>query len=224
MHELVRADAPPCLSAQAPGWTEAFVQARQVNEAARFRWPSDPCYQAIRATLLTMSAHHCAFCDGLLGRTSRETVEHFRPKATFPQHAYDWGNLYPCCDVCQSTKRELFDAALLQPDELGYRFEDFFLLDHRTGRLQPRPDASEADRHRADRTLQLYGLDTPERNKARRREVEHFSRDPDPVLDDYPYRFALRDVLPAPPPAPPPTAGTPRNSPPPASAGAAPPG
>ncbi len=100
MHELVRADAPPCLSAQAPGWTETFVQARQVNEAVRFRWPSDPCYQAIRATLLTMSVHHCAFCDGLLGRTSRETVEHFQPKAAFPQCAYDWGNLYPCCDVC----------------------------------------------------------------------------------------------------------------------------
>jgi uncharacterized protein (TIGR02646 family) len=173
LHELVRAEAPSCLTEQAPGWTEAFVLAR-VKGAARFRWPSDPCYQAVRATLLTMSAHHCAFCDGLLGQTSRETVEHFRPKATFPELAYDWGNLYPCCDGCQ-TKGTLFEAALLQPDGPGYRFE-------------------------------------------------HFSRDPDPRLDDYPYRFALRDVLPAPLPAPPPTAGTPRNSPPPASAGAAPPG
>lgn len=222
MHELVRVEAPSCLTEQAPGWTEAFVQAR-AREAARFRWPSDLCYQAVRATLLTMSAHHCAFCDGLLGQTSRETVEHFRPKATFPELAYDWGNLYPCCDGCQ-TKGTLFEAALLQPDGPGYRFEDFFLLDHRTGRLQPRPDASEADRDRASTTIRLYRLDTPERNKARRRSVEHFSRDPDPRLDDYPYRFALRDVLPAPLPAPPPTAGTPRNSPPPASAGAAPPG
>jgi uncharacterized protein (TIGR02646 family) len=223
LHELVRADAPSCLSAQALGWTEAFVQAR-VNGAARFRWPSDPCYQAVRATLLTMSTHHCAFCDGLLGQTSRETVEHFRPKATFPELAYDWHNLFPCCDCCQSAKREEFDEALLQPDGPGYRFEEFFLLRYETGALEARPDASEMNRQRANVTIGLYALNTAERKRARLQQIKHFSRDPDPVLEDYPYRFALRDVLPAPLPAPPPTAGTPRNSPPPASAGAAPPG
>jgi uncharacterized protein (TIGR02646 family) len=224
LHELVRGEAPSCLIAQAPGWTEAFVSRRQADSSARFSWRSQPCYDEARTTLFTMSADHCAFCDGLPGGVSLKTVEHFRPKSAFPEQAYDWHNLFPCCTCCQSAKGEKFDDALLCPDGPGYRFEDFFLFRYETGALEARPDASEADRRRANVTIELYGLNTAERRKVRLREIRKFSPDSDPVLDDYPYRFALRDVLPAPPPAPPPTAGTPRNSPPPASAGAAPPG
>lgn len=191
MHKLVRPEAPPCLCEQCMAWTEEFVAARRANPAHGFTWRSPGCYDEIRARLLAMSLRHCAFCDGLLGTQSRKTVEHFRPKSVFPEQAYAWDNLYPCCDVCQAAKRESFDEALLRPDSGDYRFDAYFMVNFRTGELEPHPGACDAARQRAAVTIGLYGLNTPERNHDRRRVLAHFGRDPQPCLDDYPYRFAL---------------------------------
>lgn len=188
---MTRPQAPDCLQALAPVWIAAFVEARQRQPAATFSWPSRECYGEIRRSLVTMSVGHCAFCDGLIGLTSRETVEHFRPKSVFPALAYDWDNLFPCCDLCQSVKRERFDAALLRPDRQEYRFEDFFVLDYRTGLLRPRPGADDAARYRAEVTIDLYGLNRPERARERLRTWRHFCQEEAPCLDDFPYRYAL---------------------------------
>ena len=75
-----------------------------------------------------MTQRHCAFCDGPLGIESRETVEHFRPKSKFPELAFAWENLFPCCDVCQSHKGERFDLHLLKPDDDDYHFERYFVV------------------------------------------------------------------------------------------------
>lgn len=138
-----------------------------------------------------MTQMHCAFCDGRIGTVSKKTVEHFRPKSRFPELAYDWENLFPCCDQCQSQKLEKFDEALLKPDAEEYRFEDYFIRNYKSGTLEPLPNASQAARQRAEITLVLYGLNLPERNRERIREWEHFLRDPHPHLDDYNYRFFL---------------------------------
>jgi len=63
-----------------------------------------------------MTQAHCAFCDGQIGAESRETVEHFRPKGLFPELAYAWDNLFPCCDLCQSALA-LSKALLHFPNE-----------------------------------------------------------------------------------------------------------
>jgi uncharacterized protein (TIGR02646 family) len=158
---------------------------------SRFGWGSKNCYTKIRQQLALMTQGHCAFCDGFLGRESRETVEHFRPKRRFPELAYDWGNLFPCCDRCQSEKKEQFDDRLLKPDDMDYDFSRYFLINFTTGKLEPRPDATATDQARARTSIQLYGLNLPERLIARLREDEHFRRDPSPNLDDYAYRFFL---------------------------------
>lgn len=138
-----------------------------------------------------MTQSHCAFCDGSTGLESRETVEHFRPKSQFPELAYVWHNLFPCCDRCQSLKREQFDELLLKPDEVGYRFENHFLLNYKTGELAPLPHVDVERQRCAEITIRMYGLNLPERMKARLRERRAFDSDPDPCLDDYNYRFFL---------------------------------
>lgn len=191
MRKLARPDVPPCLRDNASLWTEEYVRGRADNPAYPFRWRSEPCYQAIRASLAAMTQKHCAFCDGGLGVTSRETVEHFRPKKSFPSQAYAWDNLFPCCDLCQSMKGERFDEGLLKPDAADYRFPAYFTVNYRTGEIEVSPQADADAQTRARVTIKLYGLNRPELNKARRRELECFERSKERHIDDFNYRYFL---------------------------------
>ena len=108
MHKMERPSQPDCLATHTTKWTQAFVDARQQNPKYPFRWPQRDCYQAIRKRLSDMTQAHCAFCDGRIGTESRETIEHFRPKSQFPSFAYQWDNLFPCCDMCHAIHARLF--------------------------------------------------------------------------------------------------------------------
>ena len=188
---MERPSQPDCLATHTTKWTQAFVDARQQNPKYPFRWPQRDCYQAIRKRLSDMTQAHCAFCDGRIGTESRETVEHFRPKSQFPSFAYQWDNLFPCCDMCQSQKREQFDDDLLKPDDADFDFTRYFMVNFKTGEIEPSPHADEQAQDRAKITIQIYALNLPERNTARKREWESFDRDPEPFLNDYNYRFFL---------------------------------
>ena len=191
MHKVERPAQPDCLSANGASWTEDFVAARKLDPKHPFRWRSQPCYQEIRRRLSAMTQAHCAFCDGPIGVESRETIKHFRPKSTFPQKAYEWHNLFPCCDMCQSSKLEKFDPALLKPDEPQYAFNKYFVANYKTGKLDPSPHLDDQARLRAKVTIDTYGLNLEPRKKARKREWENYCRDATPCLDDYNYRFFL---------------------------------
>lgn len=191
MRKLARPAPPDCLANYAGQWTQDYVAARTQNPTHRFKWRNTECYQAIRQSLLAMTQSHCAFCDEIVGTSSRETVEHFRPKSQFPQLAYDWGSLFPCCDVCQAQKLEKFAEGLLKPDEDEFAFSRYFVVNYKTGEMAPSPQAEADARERAAITIQLYGLNLPARTKARKREWESYHRDPEPFLDDYNYRFFL---------------------------------
>ncbi len=193
MRKLDRPSQPECLETNAAKWTEAFVTSRQKNPKHRFSWPKPDCYQSVRKRLSEMTQAHCAFCDGQIGTESRETVEHFRPKSRFPGFAYQWDNLFPCCDMCQSQKLEQFDDGLLKPDDDDFAFMRYFVVNFKTGEIEPSPHADEQLQDRAKITIRMYGLNLPARNSARRREWERFCRDPAPFLDDYNYRFFLDD-------------------------------
>lgn len=194
MRKLTRNTQPDCLAQNEQVWTSDFVTNRQQYPKYKFRWRSQPCYQNMRSQLVQMTQYHCAFCDGFIGAESRETIEHFQPKSQFPQLAYQWDNLFPCCDVCQSNKGEKFNALLLKPDELTYQFEAYFIANYHTGELEASPSASTTDQERAKITIDLYGLNCNARKVARKREAEkYFKRtaSDDYDLNDFPYRYFL---------------------------------
>jgi len=191
LRKLERTDVPACLRENAPAWTEAFMAARQQDSGYKFRWHRD-CYPEIRQQLREMTQGHCAFCDGPVGIESRETVEHFRPKSRFPELAYQWENLFPCCDVCQANKRERFEDGLLKPDAHDYDFNRYFVVNYQSGELEPAPYASEEAQQSARITLDLYGLNEPARKRARKREWDVFSQMGTAANpEDFHYRFFL---------------------------------
>lgn len=146
----------------------------------------------MRATLTHWTDERCAYCDGWLGVESRSTIDHFKSKSWFPELAYSWTNLFPCCDNCQQQKPEEHDRGLLKPDHPDYRFERFFICNYASGEVEPAPEASPEDRARAAVTIRALGLNLPARTQARLRELKKFERDPGELLDDYSYRFFLQ--------------------------------
>ena len=161
MTPVVRPPSPEVLTERAARWTAALLARRADDVAATFYWPEVDgiaVNQLVLPTLLRMTARHCAYCDHFeLGDGSRETIDHFRPKSTFPEHAYAWENLFPACDQCQQHKSEDFHDDLLRPDSLDYRFDRYFLFNSRTGMIEVNPRASEVDQRRAAHTNKSLG-------------------------------------------------------------------
>lgn len=181
-----RPDPSKDLKANLLVWAEQWQALREKNADAEFSWYQKQKKGAERSArlwlldeLLPWTNNHCAFCDGM-GGTTNWPVEHFKPKAKhrFPEAAYDWTNLYPCCERCQG-KGDEWEADLLRPDEDGYEFGDCFYFDY----TAPEGVAllAKPGNQRAATLLRLYRLDDTQRRGARRREW-HFW-DPPPYDD-----------------------------------------
>jgi 5-methylcytosine-specific restriction endonuclease McrA len=68
--------------------------------------------------------NHCCFCDGYpIGENSTETIEHFHPKVQYPLKAYDWDNLFYCCNKCQSEANKMPFTFTIMPSDANYLFE-----------------------------------------------------------------------------------------------------
>jgi len=84
-------------------------------------------HSSVKDALLSAQHGKCCFCESKVPHVSHGDVEHFRPKAGFQQLvtdklgrpgyywlAYDWDNLFFCCQICnQRHKKNLFP--LLRP-------------------------------------------------------------------------------------------------------------
>ncbi len=199
MYPFIRPACPDHLTECWEALGLRYEAAKKANPKYKFYWFTTFRYEETRELLLAMTKNHCAFCDGGdLGAMSRETLEHFRPKSRpeFHRLAYQWENLYPCCDRCQSEKHEQYDDALLIADAVGYAFEDYFIADYSTGEILPNPLASAVNQSRADKTIELYGLNIDVRKTIRKKELKHYlQRNPDTsILDDFSYRYFLLDA------------------------------
>jgi uncharacterized protein (TIGR02646 family) len=127
----------------------------------------------LQTWLSRRTAQHCAYCDSLMGYSSRDTIDHFLPKDVFPCLAYAWRNLYLCCDGCQR-KGVRYDKKALRPDEEGYSFYRYFRF-HADGRLTVIAE-EESDRKRAEVTLDVLDLNDEELVKDRSREYREALR------------------------------------------------
>ena len=196
-------EAPRHLAENAARWSLDYASHKRADPAHKFRWPDVslegqrvPLNRYLLAILLAATANHCAYCDGFpVGETSRETIDHFRPKGLerFFHLAFDWENLFPACDKCQDEKKDRFEEGLLKPDTTGYDFDAYFDFNAKTGELEPNRRARPEDQARAQLTIATFGLNSAARCASRRRHFERHYRDVVALsredLDDLPYRY-----------------------------------
>lgn len=189
--------APDFLQENYKAWGREYAQKRGQNPAANFRWKSylgKPVNKRIVELLTQITEKHCSYCDGHpMGTFARETIDHFRPTSAYPRLAYVWCNLFLCCDVCQSAKRNLFDRKLLKPDAVDYHFEKYFMVNYRTGEIEINPMASTYDQERAKLTIEMFNLNGIGRPQSRLREMRLFGSS-GYELDDFSYRFCLNSI------------------------------
>lgn len=194
MRKLNRAACPQVLIERGAKWTADLLE--------RGRWTDWPQHNKRKLHhilhdegLRDQTQEHCSYCDmNPISPPGDETIDHFRPKSGpmgRPDLAYEWENLFYCCNHCQRNKRDLFEEALLKPDEADYDFETYFQWDFATGDLKPNEIASTENQHRAERTIRIFNLDMKHpalRLKARR---AFATRELGASIDDYSYRDFL---------------------------------
>jgi hypothetical protein len=76
--------------------------------------------KSVRKTLYAKYHDKCAYCESAPGPTSELRIDHYRPKSEVkgePSHpgyywlAYEWSNLLPACDKCNTAKLSSFPIA-----------------------------------------------------------------------------------------------------------------
>lgn len=175
MTPWTRGPQPEDLSSVAQLSTERFVANRHRDPSFEFDWPQHQGESIRAAVVRTLSAQnegHCCYCDSFpIDATGRVEVDHFKPKALYPEEVLAWGNLYLACTACNVAKLAEWNADLLRSDDPQYLFERYFVVDGFTGRLLPRPDASLSDQRRAAETIRVLGLQRDGLNIARWRAI-----------------------------------------------------
>lgn len=158
-------------------------------------------YEPLKAELIKLTQGHCTFCDGYpIGAESKETIEHFYPKSDFPLLAYQWTNLFYCCDKCQSEANKLPFQYTLKPDDATYSFDTYFYFDLGTGQLVVLENLEKdnpAAFQNATNFLLCYGINSnPKRNQARKdifMDIKNHLKlddvDNARVRDDFKYRY-----------------------------------
>lgn len=148
---------------------QSAVEARRAagNLDIEQAWRSARQTQAIGTVLLTLQQmmgrrERCMYCVDSHG----SDIEHFRPKARYPRHAFRWPNLLLCCTECGRFKGSQFPMAgrralLIDPTaEDPWQHLDF---DPDTGNLTARFDLPSGDwSAKGTKTVEVLRLDRRE--------------------------------------------------------------
>lgn len=150
MQHLIRPVAPPCLTQYRHGqhnWDSISPQEKA----------------AIRQSLEEMQTGLCAYCEVTLRAWH---IEHFYTRDRYPQQTFDWGNLFGSCnsvESCGDYKDK--KGKPYQPQDLIHPCQhhpDTFLFFSRTGDVSPRTNLSPADLKRAQETIRVFNLNSPD--------------------------------------------------------------
>lgn len=198
MQECSRGAVPEQLAVHGPEIGAEYARRRRADPKYRFQW-RPRLYEISRAALAEMTRQHCSYCDGYpLNATGKEEIDHFCPKTReeFYELVCAWENLFLICTSCNGAKRDQWDPSLLRPDDPEYMFDRYFLFNFETGELKPAPGLGAAERHRAQRTIEILDLNRSGTCRARLSTIKAIlRRESDDELEDLPYRFLVPLVV-----------------------------
>lgn len=196
MMKLVKTPAPEFLRSNYKKWGKKYKAKREnINKTDNFVWAT---HQGEKVNVLLLpflrieTNYHCAFCDGFPLEATGETIEHFRPKSSFPLLSYLWANLLYCCKYCNENKGENPERLLIKPNDINYSFETYFLFDYDSGKIESNPALPEIGKLKAENTIRLYGLNEHNRPKWRKRFLKLYLKTENPNVEDFPYRFIFQ--------------------------------
>lgn len=133
----------------------------------------------------------CAYCDFYRDGGSQQTIEHWKEKINFPLQAFIWKNLFPACNSCQGYK-DNWESNLIRPDETGYSFNRYFVVNRLDGIISANPSANAFDKTRAEQAIRIYGFNKGDIPSLRKKcyKAWHKNVQSDPLFaNNLSYRF-----------------------------------
>ncbi len=190
-----RSNIPAELNNKWVHYTKLFLGRRKTGQGTFYwnKYPNSsgtPISHFIIKELLDVSNYHCAYCEKFPLWSSDETIDHFKPKSSYPLGAYQWANLFPACDNCQTCKLNKFSVELLKPDEINFNFNKYFMVDYTTFKILANPRAIKFDRKRANKTIEIFNLNEKAHLISRRHQFQRYhgileNRE----INDFAYRY-----------------------------------
>jgi hypothetical protein len=180
---------------QAPDYADKVVRAQELWKARG----NNPVLRRVRSLLRGMcSEEQCMYCERSVGNQ----LEHFRPRALYPEAVFSWANYLFICNPCNRIKSDHFavfssasgtrvdllrkrDEPVREPEQgtpllINPREEDpldFLLIDFReTGHFLPRAAEGTNEWIRAEYTAtELLDLNSASHRRSRRNAFYNFT-------------------------------------------------
>ncbi len=119
MIKVARTLQPAVLSKKAAEWTRDYIAARAVLDAdpgnitlkiTAKSAESKYHQKEVQTALSSMFEGKCAYCESHVDHVAYPHIEHFKPKSTYPESCFDWGNMLWACGKCNGKefKGDLF--------------------------------------------------------------------------------------------------------------------
>ncbi len=198
MKKFERTDTPDFLKDKWVSFGNLYAKNRIKKPNFKFYWNQinkKSLNHHLLPLLKAMTDNHCSYCDGFPLDRADETIDHFCPKSKeeFYAIAYQWENLYVACAGCQGQngKGEQYDEMLLRPDGKDYSFEKYFYYDYIQHKILVKENIDEKLRASAEITRRIFNFNDKSLCIRRRHSYERYSKELNPDLGDFAYRFIL---------------------------------
>ena len=155
IHTPRRDPPPPELERNRVRWTRRWKELHTGRKGGD--WATKKARQVLQGALAAITRGKCVYCESSLGVSSYPHIDHYVAKTLEPDRAFEWTNLLPACQKCNTAKGgQDHDGSLLKPDEEDP--EPVFWINADSGELEPRAGLDEEQRRRALETIRLCKL------------------------------------------------------------------
>lgn len=101
---------PPQILARLRRETNKLIEFQKAHLQRRHQFNMS-VLKGLKPQLRELFHDKCAFCESPVNAVSHGDIENFRPKSIYWWLTYEWNNLYFACQICNSTKRDIFPLA-----------------------------------------------------------------------------------------------------------------
>lgn len=109
MRKLTKGPRPSVLSTSGDRLRDEYLEATREGQSST---PKPWQHPEIRRGLEDETNSRCVYCDSEIRSVAFPNIEHYRPRARFPELVVEWDNLTLACPRCNNAKRAKWNDEL----------------------------------------------------------------------------------------------------------------
>lgn len=123
MHSVKRGDEPESLKNNKVQWTSDLLQQKTLKKgnisSVEDKYKNQYKQEDVKSALKKMYEELCCYCEGNIGLTGYEEIEHYKPKSKYTELCFEWTNLHQICPKCNKKKNDKWndDFPILSPTD-----------------------------------------------------------------------------------------------------------